>query len=43
MLAWGLAGEAQLAGDLRLRQADLLFAALAAALVLACALVRVPR
>ena len=43
MLARGLAGEARVASDLRLRAVDLLFAALAAALVLGCALARVPR
>jgi cobalt/nickel transport system permease protein len=43
MLARGLAGEARLASDLHLHAADLLFATLAAALVLLCALLRVPR
>jgi cobalt/nickel transport system permease protein len=43
MLARGLAGEARVSRDLHLHAADLLFAALAAALVLGCALARVPR
>jgi cobalt/nickel transport system permease protein len=43
MLARGLAGEARVGRDLHLHAADLVFAALAAALILACALARVPR
>jgi len=43
MLARGLAGEARTGRDLRLRRSDLVFAALATALILACALARVPR
>jgi cobalt/nickel transport system permease protein len=43
MLARGLAGEARVARDLKLRATDLLFVGGAAALILACALLRVPR